>query len=196
MRQLLEQDIEAVEVLILAQPGGDSTSENARKLAADAGIAVHWGTMPSVNAGQDGGVDVSFEDLAERHFVSKGYELVVLCTDVEPPPGLDALALATGIECSADGFLAVSEVDGSPIAASRPGIFVAGCASGAKNIKASIGDARAAATAALAQLDPRVLGVAPETMAEQDREERSLPPATPELQGQIEKLLYALLDRA
>lgn len=100
--------------------------------------------MPKVDAGKDGCIDVSFEDLAAHRYARDSYDMVFLCTDVRPAEDVSELAETAGIELASDGFLAARETDGGPIATSRPGIFVAGCGSGATNIRDSICDARRA----------------------------------------------------
>lgn len=196
VRQLLEQDVESVSVLVLAQPGADSLSDAARHVAADAGIKVYWGTMPDVGAAADGNIEVTFEDLSARQYAKVSCDMLVICTDVEPPAGLDVLARTADMELADDGYLAVSCLDsGAAVASSRPGAYVAGCASGPKNIRDSIGDAHAAAAAALSQLDPRILDAAVQGVSERPPMDTAAAAGTPDLQRQIEKLLYALLDR-
>lgn len=193
-RQLLEQDIETVALLVLAQPGSGIEFEEARRLAADIGISLQWGTMFAVDTKPNDEFEVSYEDFSARHLVRACYDMVALCTDVEPPTGLDALARVAGVEIAENGYLAVRELNGHGIATSVAGIFVAGCASGAKNIRDSIAEAHAAAGAALSQLDSRLLR---SDIAERPAQENTnviAPQDISEVQNQIEKLLYALLD--
>ena len=90
------------------------------------------------------------------------------------------------------GYLAVSGGNGTAIATTREGVFVAGCASGAKNIKMSLAEAQAAATEATALLDPRVL----EPAEEQASGKRTVTPAAQEdMRQSLEQLLYALINR-
>ena len=94
-----------------------------------------------------------------------------------------------------NGYLEIAGANGTGVCTSRPGIFVAGCASGPKNIKDSIADAQSAASTALTQLDPRLLlsDTAPE-QAEQKSE--ATPQLSPDdMRSQIEQLLYALISR-
>jgi heterodisulfide reductase subunit A-like polyferredoxin len=121
--------------------------------------------------------------------------MVVLCSDVQPPDGLAELAQTTGIELADNGYIAVSGANGCGVATSRPGVFVAGCASGPRNIKASITDAQAAAEAALTQLDPRLL----QSELAPGQDPAITPPALPasqdDMRARIEQLLYALIGR-
>ncbi len=203
VHQLLEQDIERVEVLIMAQPVGAGDQADVQALADQAGVQVSWGAMLKVDATRGKALEVSYEDLAANQYVQASYDMVVLCSDVKPADGLAVLAELVGIELTGNGYLGVKEDGGSAVATSRPGIFVAGCGSGPKNIKDSIGTAHAAAGGALEQLDPRLLkagyappespGVAEPRAAATDS---SRPVSDEESRARIERLLYALLDNA
>ena len=195
-RQLLEQDVGEVAILILAQPGSGDEATKAQEFASSSGISLHWGTVFSADPTDGEQLEVSFEDLSSHRFVKQEYELVVLCTEVRPADGLSELALTADIALSDDGYLNAEQSNGGNVATSRPGVFLAGCASGAKNIKESITDATAAANAALAQLDPRLLtaDAGPESEPAKEKAAKAVPPD--DLQHQIEGLLYALLDRS
>jgi heterodisulfide reductase subunit A-like polyferredoxin len=196
VHQLLEQDVEKVAVLVLSQPTTDSDFSEVTELANKTGVQAHWGAMFKVDPTAENTLNVSYEDFVEKHYVQDTYDLVVLCSDVQPPDGLAELAQTAGIELADDGYLAVSGANGSAVSSSAPGVFVAGCASGPKNIMASITEAQAAASAALTQLDPRLL----ESELEPGTEQRD--PATTatvppdEMRNQIEQLLYALIGRS
>ena len=194
VHQLLAQDVEKVAVLILAPPS-DESQEAATAMAGDHGVEVFWGTMFKVDPNEDNALEVSYEDLSVHRLARGAYDMVVLCVDVEPPAGLAGLAEVAGIELADSGYLAVKGGNGSAIATSRDGVFVAGCASGAKNIKMSLAEAQSAATEATALLDPRVLE--PEAPAqEQASGERPVTPAVQEdMRKSLEQLLYALINR-
>jgi len=196
VHQLIEQDVGTVAVLVLSQPAADSDHSAEIELSRHAGVQVHWGTMFKVDPTTDNTLNVSYEDFSASRYVQDTYDMVVLCSDVHPPEGLANLAQTAGIELADNGYLAIAGTNGTGVATSQPGIFVAGCASGPKTIKASITDAQAAASAALAQLDPRLLesGLAPE---QEGRDPANAPPVPPdEMRGQIEQLLYALIGRS
>lgn len=195
VHQLLEQDVATVAVLVLSQPGPDGDNSLAAKLAEQTGIQVHWGTMFKVDPTPENTLNVSYEDFLAKRFVRNTFDMVALCSDVRPPDGLAELSQAIGVELTDDGYIAVTGTNGSAVSTSQPGIFVAGCASGAKNIKASITDAQAAASAALAQLDARLLQTdgAP---GQEDREPETTPSVSPDdMRNQIEQLLYALIGK-
>jgi heterodisulfide reductase subunit A len=195
VHQLLEQDVETVTVLVLSQPPKDDDYPEVTELVSATGINVHWGAMFKVDPTADDTLDVSYEELAAKKLVKASYDMVVLCSEVHPSEGIDDLAKTTGVDLGDNGYIAVSNGNGLGVATSVPGILVAGCASGPKNIRASIADAQAAAAAALEQLDPRLLegdAAAKET----GQEPATAPPvATEDMRRQIEQLLYALIDR-
>lgn len=196
VQQLLEQDVATVVVLVLSQPNKDSDYLSAAKeLSEKTGVQVQWGTMFNVDPTPDNKLNVSYEDFLAKHLVKSTYDMVALCSDVRPPVGLVELSQVIGVELADDGYIAVTGTNGSAVSTSQPGIFVAGCASGAKTIKASITDAQAAASAALAQLDARLL----QTEISQEQEEpqaASQPAVSPDdMRDQIEQLLYALIGK-
>jgi heterodisulfide reductase subunit A len=190
VHQLLEQDVGTVAVLILGQPGDEQ--DEARSLAAESGIKVHWGASFKVEPTEDKVLEVTYEDLASNRFARAAYDMVVLCNDVEPPGDLAALAETAGVSLAEDGYVSAGEGSGGSFETSRPGIFVAGCASGPKNIRDSLAGAQAAAAAATALIDPRLLGAA-EDEAKQAPAAATVPPE--DMRQQLEQLLYALINR-
>lgn len=196
VHQLVEQDVDKVAVLVLSQPHPDGEYEEVQALAAESGVQVSWGGMLKLDPAAENVIDVSYEDFSANRYARETYDMVVLCSDVGPVEGLADLAKAAGIELSETGYIAVSAEDDT--CASRPGVFVAGCASGPKNIKDSIATAHAAAGGALASLDPRLLSAeySPEgaQAAPDAGSDAGRPPVSDdETRARIEQLLYALL---
>lgn len=192
VRQLIEQDVDKVAVLVLSQPDSDGGQEQAQQFTESSGIALEWGTMFRAEPGDGDGVKVSFENFSTRRYDSAQYDLVVLCTDVEPANGLDSLAAAAGVALADDGYLALQD-DGT--ATAKPGVFAAGCATGPKNISESFAEASTAAAAALAQIDPRLLNPDAERQPESAQPESTPARQQDDLQQKLETLLYALIDR-
>ncbi|NIM70783.1 MAG: FAD-dependent oxidoreductase [Xanthomonadales bacterium] len=191
VRQLLAQDVEIVAVLILASPGEEQ--EKMRELASESGIEVHWGALFKVDPGEENVLEVSYEDLSAHRFVRASYDMVVMCNDVEPPEGLAELAAVAGVDLDPGGYILAG--DGNAVETSRPGVFVAGCASGPKNIRDSLSAAQLAATSATALIDPRLLQ--PEGTEAPAEASAAKPTGMPpdDMRQQIEQLLYALIDR-
>lgn len=195
VHQLLEQDVETISVLVLSQLTQQSEQAKVQELAIKTGVQVRWGAMLKVDPSADNKLDVSYEDFSTKRYVNQTYDMVVLCSDVGPPDGLRELAQTTGIALADSGYIAPGGANGAGVSTSRPGIFVAGCASGAKNIKDSIADAHAAASCALEQLDPRMLDSA--DTSEKAPGKTATAPQVPadDMRKQIEQLLYALISR-
>ena len=195
VHQLLEQDVEMVAVLILSQLTQQSEQTEVQELADKSGIKVRCGATLKVEPTEDDTLSVSYEDLSASQFVQETYDMVVLCSDVEAPDGLEELAETAGVALADSGYLAVEGANGVGVSTSQPGIFVAGCASGAKNIKDSIAEAQAAASCALAALDPRSLE-SDITTGQQAQEFVTVPKLSPDdMRSQIEQLLHALINR-
>ena len=181
-QQLLAQDVDDVAVLVLSQP---ASTQAAESLLQTTGIKAHWGTACQVVAEDGEALQVSFEDFAEKKLARMVFDMIVLCVDVEPAPGNRSIAELTGLPISASGYL-------SPANDERPGIFVIGCATGPKNIRDSMADAREAAEASIRELSPRVL----DDPAESPQAGIPAPDAAAiEMRAQIEQLLHALIDR-
>ncbi len=187
VQQLIAQDIEQVAVLVLSQA---ASTEAAEQLTAKTGIQVHWGTAISVDPKADDGIGVSFEDFTEKKYVSRNFDMIVLCVDVGPPTGLAELADTIGIDVGENGYFVASGTNGQSIETSQTGVFVAGCGAGPKNIRDSISDANAATDAALAQLNPILLDGDKGATAQQ-----SAAANDEDMRAQIEKLLHALINQ-
>jgi heterodisulfide reductase subunit A len=181
VHQLLEQDV-------------DEQAE-VKELADKTGVQVRWGATFKVEPTKENTLNVSYEDFSEKRLVKETYDLVVLCSDVGPPDGLANLAQAAGIELADNGYITVTGTNGAGVSTSQPGIFVAGCASGPKNIKDSITDAHSAASSALAQLDPRLLDSEIASTQEEQKPKAAAQISPDDMRSQIEQLLYALINR-
>ncbi|MBI3965822.1 MAG: CoB--CoM heterodisulfide reductase iron-sulfur subunit A family protein, partial [Chloroflexi bacterium] len=98
---------------------------------------------------------VRYEDTDTARLQTADYDLVVLATAVRPPTGMTELAGRLGIELDRDGYIQSVEECGGLLQTTRPGIYVAGCASGPKDIPDSVAEAGAAAAAALTHVRSR-----------------------------------------
>ena len=103
----------------------------------------------------DKGLTVRFEDTSERRIKEQDVDMVVLATAVQAPRGLRELGATLGIETAEDGFLRAGENGFGLIGSSRPGVYLAGCAGGPKDIPDTVSEASGAAAAALSHLDER-----------------------------------------
>ena len=71
-------------------------------------------------------------------------DMVILAPAIEPNDDASKLAKILGISVDEYGFLEEENRDDSSVIISKPGVFVAGCAQGAKNIQDSVSQACAA----------------------------------------------------
>jgi heterodisulfide reductase subunit A len=71
-------------------------------------------------------------------------DMVILAAAIEPEPTTSELAEILDISLDHYGFFKESDSDMSSVITSKPGIFIAGCAQGAKNIQDSVAQASAA----------------------------------------------------
>ena len=194
VNQLLAQDVGRVALLLLAPPPKADSLADAERLIEEAGIEVRHGAMLKVAAEEGSDVEVSFEDTGTRQFVRETWDMVALCSDVQPSEGTDRLAKIVGAELDDSGYL-----NGEPV----PGVSIAGCAAGPINIKETLESAERAAAAALDCLDPRLLneGYVPSEAEQPAPADESADASAGESaedddkRRQIESALYALLGK-
>ncbi len=108
------------------------------------------GRVAQVDAGTKGELWLTYEDTEDGLIVSDDYDLVVLATPLVARKGARELAETLGVDVDAHGFIIEADPYGHPSGTSRPGVFVAGMASGPKDITDSVLQAGAAAAAAAA----------------------------------------------
>jgi len=71
-------------------------------------------------------------------------DMVILAPAIQPSDTASKLAKTLGINLDEYGFFQEENLEGSSVLSSKPGIFIAGCAQGAKNIQDSVSQATAA----------------------------------------------------
>ena len=95
-------------------------------------------------------IKVSFENTEDRGAkVEEDYDMVVLATAAIPTRGTAELAYMLGVGLGPDGFFASADRDGGFNTSTRPGIYLAGCSTGPKDIPDSVVEAGAAVAKAL-----------------------------------------------
>ena len=180
-------------MLVLSQLN-DSDYAEAQQIAGKFGIEVCPATMFEVDPDAEEPLGIAYQNLTTQRYVRDRYDMVVLCSDVAPTEELPELAQLAEVELDQSGYVSVADADDSGVSTTRPGVLVAGCGSGPKNIKDSLATAHAAASGALANLDQRLLRA--DYAAEDDAAADTDGPVTDEeKRALIEKMLYALLDR-
>jgi heterodisulfide reductase subunit A2 len=114
--------------------------------AQEEGVEFIRGRAGRVLAGPDG-LRVRFEDTVQGAPGEATADLVVLATGAKPPAGLAELARTLGVPLGSDGFLTAE--------AAPDGVFVAGSATGPKDIPDSVTEAGAAAARAMERAHER-----------------------------------------
>jgi heterodisulfide reductase subunit A len=99
-------------------------------------------------------IKVRYESFENEKVVEENYDMVILATAAIPGKGTKELAAVLGIELDKDGFFKTAP--SSPVKSTREGIFIAGCASGPKDIPDSVTEASAAAAESLQYIDEKI----------------------------------------
>lgn len=113
------------------------------------------GRPARISAKDNGSLHVLYEDTEQAARIQADYDMVVLANAVAPQEGLDILAECLGVELNQDGFMRAEEIQGGLIQTTRPGIYLAGCVSGPKDIPDSVSEGSAASALALSHLTRR-----------------------------------------
>ena len=101
-------------------------------------------------------IRVSFEDTEDGgKRLEEDYDMVVLATAAVPSRGTEGLAKTLGIGLSSDGFFSTVDGEGGFNTSTRPGVFLAGCSTGPKDIPDSVIEAGAAVAKALTLVKSR-----------------------------------------
>ncbi len=95
---------------------------------------------------------VRAEDSLLGRTVEVEADMVVLATAVVPRADTPAVAELLGLERSPDGFFQEAHPKYRPVDSTRPGVFLAGCCQGPKDIPDTVAQAKAAAASALGLL--------------------------------------------
>jgi heterodisulfide reductase subunit A len=121
----------------------------------ETGITFIKSSPAAVTAGSDGTLKVRYEDPETARPASIETDMVVLSCAMIPSEGTPALAEALKIDVAPDGFFSVPDPLTDPVASTREGVFLCGCASGPKDIPDSVAQASAATAKALAYVDEK-----------------------------------------
>ena len=192
VRQLVDQDVDRVDVLIGGQPDDGRKNQFVQALPAD--VAVHVGLLQKVEAAADNRITVSFAEFAGNRIPKEDYDMVVLSCEPRPAKNLEGLAEVFGLAMNDAGYVATTAPD-VPCKTSCEGIYVTGGARGPITLPDAVEEARGAAIGALSHLDPRLLKpeYRPPQPAEANKDATASAPADDELRARIERALYALM---
>ena len=86
---------------------------------------------------------------------TENYDMVVFTTRAKAAPGFAEVAAVLGVEHNGSGFVKAGQSIGGVNATSQPGIYVAGCASGLKDVPETIAESKSAAIHSLRHVEAR-----------------------------------------
>jgi len=153
------RDIEATMVHMDLRAYGKAYDRYVER-AEEEGISFVRGRAAEVKAMPDGSMIVVAED-EDGQVQRVPADLVVLGVAIGPSPGTVDLAGILGIELNDAGFLDFDPVDPRGIVSSRPGVVLAGCSQGPKDVPDSVAQASAAASVALEAVKDKREDIAP-----------------------------------
>ncbi|NYT19582.1 MAG: hydrogenase iron-sulfur subunit, partial [Methanosarcinales archaeon] len=110
------------------------------------GVNFVRGKVAEIQLDPQGQMQLRYEDTLDCAIREEPYDLVVLATGIEASTTSDPIAKMLNLSKRADRFFSIAHPKMRPVDAHINGVFIAGCASGPKEIQASI--AQGSATAA------------------------------------------------
>ncbi len=134
--------------------GFEEFYENARTRF---GVKFVRGRVAEVSRYKDNGtLKVRVEDTETSKLQEIEHDLIVINPGIQPPDGLDDLAVELNMDLSEEGYVNVEDTILAPVDSPIPGVYVCGCADGPKDIPDSVSAGSAAAmkaTIVLSQVD-------------------------------------------
>ncbi len=128
---------------------GRGFEEYYRRGADETGITFIR-SSPSEIAWKPGGpLTLAYEDPGTSRPARIDVDMVVLASAMTPSAGTPELARILGLELDDDGFFKLRDPLGDPVASTRDGVFICGCAAGPRDIPDSVAQASAASARAL-----------------------------------------------
>ena len=109
----------------------------------------------------DGEIILIYEDTQTGEYKRTKHDMAVLSVGLEPDQNANVLGNLLGLSRRPDGFFEIAHPKMRPVEAHIDGVFIAGCASGPKEIPISIAQGSAAAAKAIKLLHKGVLELEP-----------------------------------
>ncbi len=153
--QAIDHGIEDVCVLYMDMRAFGKGFDGFWKRTQLEGAKFTRGRPARISPNGNGNIQVLYEDTDQAARIQADYDMVVLANAVAPQEGFAELADRLGVEVDEDGFIRAQETLGGLVMTTRPGIYVAGCVSGPKDIPDSVSEGSAAAALALSHLTRR-----------------------------------------
>ncbi len=115
----------------------------------------------SQNGSEEGKLVVQVEDtmIGEQRRIP--VDMVILSSALEPRADSSSVAKKFGISCSSNGWFTEKHPKLDPVATMTEGIFIAGCATGPKDIPASVAQGSAAAARVISYIEAGELSLEP-----------------------------------
>lgn len=110
------------------------------------GVDFIRGKVAEIYAGEDGRPVVRYENTLESRVEEEAHDLVVLSTGYEPAKAAEGIGRMLNLARRPDRFFASAHPKMRPVDAPVSGVFLAGCASGPKEIQVSIAQGSACAS--------------------------------------------------
>lgn len=117
--------------------------------------------VSGIQEGEDGRLFLLFEDTLTGEIKRAEHDLAVLSVGLEPDSNAEVLGNLLGLSRRPDRFFEIAHPKMRPVEAHIDGVFIAGCASGPKEIPISIAQGSAAAAKAVKLLHRGVLELEP-----------------------------------
>lgn len=149
--QLLKQEIDGVEVMIfyMDMRCWDKHNEEYYRRIREKGVLFVRGIPGDIKEDPaTGNIMLTFENTLDGTVQEVSVDLLVLSAGMIPSVGTNEIAAVLGLDKSPGGFLKETHQCLSPQETKNPGIFIAGCAAGPKNVPYSVSSALGAAAAA------------------------------------------------
>ena len=153
--QAIDHGIQDVSVLYMDMRAFGKGFDNFWKRTQLEGAKFLRGRPARISSNGNGQIQVLYEDTDQAARIQADYDMVVLANAVAPQEGLAELADCLGVDVDQDGFICAREIEGGLVMTTRPGIYMAGCVSGPKDIPDSVSEGSAAAALALSHLTKR-----------------------------------------
>jgi heterodisulfide reductase subunit A len=117
---------------------------------------------------ETGGLLLHYEDAPTGTVRHEHVDMVVLSSALVPSEGTGALADVLGVDVARDGYIMSRDASAYPLETTRPGVYIAGCASGPKDITDSVAEASGAAALAASHVLQSKLAVVHEDIEQRD----------------------------
>lgn len=153
--KLVEQEIKNVVVLHPpATKEGDPFGAFWRRIARHS-VTLVEGEVERISPIEDDQLRVRYKETGQPLSTTETYDMVVFTTRAKASSGFTNIAKVLGIEHNGSGFVKAGQTIGGVNATSQPGIYVAGCASGLKDVHETIAESKSAAIHSLRHVEAR-----------------------------------------